>query len=451
MNAGQRKVETDATPPTGRTVSTTDPKWTLAPSFTAVVVVAVGLATAGLLLSRVDVALLALPLIAAAAWAWDRRPESGKQCTTTVDLATRPEDAELGFALTVSPPNGVEAVSLRLTRLDGEPQEILVSARTIRDLEGRIPLLHSGPQTVLRVDYRLLGADGAVLSLPQGPLNVDRVVSPPYTAISSLPLPRRLQGLTGTHDSSRPGDGGDFRDIHPFTPGDRLRRIDWKATARRGRFAGDLYVRRTAATADATVLIVLDSGDDVGEQVAEWSMNTAATKGTGSLDLAREAASSIAAGYIRAGDRVGFQDLASQSRMVAHGGGSRHLWRLLRAIELTQPSSVRMHRRRAPVVVSGVLIYVLSSFLDDDAARIAALWRGSGHRVIAVDVLPAARFARATSRERIAHRIVMMERSDRIRSLEAQGVEILRWQDDGASAPREARLRLLSRPARGRR
>ena len=46
---------------------------------------------------------------------------------------------------------------------------------------------------------------------------------------------------------------------------DRLRRIDWKATARRGQNAGDLYVRRTAALADATVLIVLDSRDDVGE------------------------------------------------------------------------------------------------------------------------------------------------------------------------------------------
>ena len=42
----------------------------------------------------------------------------------------------------------------------------------------------------------------------------------------------------------------------------------------------------------------------------------------------------------------------------------------------------------------------------------------------------------------------MMERDDRIRTLQARGVELLRWPEDGASLPRQARLQLLSRPAR---
>jgi uncharacterized protein (DUF58 family) len=300
------------------------------------------------------------------------------------------------------------------------------------------------------VEHRLFGTEAAAATA-EGPLTVRRVVPVPYTAITNLPLPWRLLGLTGTHDSSRPGDGGDFRDIHPFAPGDRLRRIDWKATARRGRFTGDLYVRRTAATSDATIVVVLDSGDDVGEQVAEWSRNTAAAKGIGSLDLAREAAASLAAGYLRVGDRVGFHDLADHARVIPPGGGTRHLWRLLRTIELTEPAGPRARRRRPPVVPAGALIYVLSTFLDEEASRMAELWRASGHRVIAVDVLPAPRFTRASRAEQIAHRIVMMTRSDRIRSLEAQGVEILRWQDDGPADPREARLRVLCRPVRGAR
>ena len=138
------------------------------------------------------------------------------------------------------------------------------------------------------------------------------------------------------------------------------------------------------------MLIVLDSRDDVGEQVAEWSRNTAASKGISALDVAREAASSIAAGYIQAGDRVGFQDLSSRSRMIAHAGGSRHLWRLLRAIEITQPSPVRFRHQRPPIVPSGALVFLLlSSLLDDEAVRLALRWRGNGHRVITVDVLPA--------------------------------------------------------------
>jgi uncharacterized protein (DUF58 family) len=136
--------------------------------------------------------------------------------------------------------------------------------------------------------------------------------------------------------------------------------------------------------------------------------------------------------------------------MIAQGGGGRHLWRLLRAIEIAEPSSVPFLRRRPPIVPSGALVYLLSSLLDDEALRLALRWRGNGHRVITVDVLPAPQFARTTRYDRLAHRILMMERDDRIRALRAGGVELLRCQEDGTALPREAGLDLLSRPARGR-
>jgi len=68
--------------------------------------------------------------------------------------------------------------------------------------------------------------------------------------------------------------------------------------------------------------------------------------------------------------------------------------------------------------------------------------------VIAVDVLPPARFARTTRYERAAHRVVMMERDDRIGLLRRRGIEFLRWSEDDTRLSREARLQLLSRPAR---
>lgn len=166
------------------------------------------------------------------------------------------------------------------------------------------------------------------------------------------------------------------------------------------------------------------------------------------MDIARTAASSLAAGYIRAGDRVGFQDLASSARMIQHGGGSRHLARLLRAVELTGPSGPPIYRVRPPVVVAGALIYVLSTFLDDEAGRMATLWRGAGHRVIAVDVLPAPRLARLPREQVLAHRIITMERDDRIRSLVQAGIDLIRWQDGVHGASRAAQLRTLSRPRR---
>ena len=134
--------------------------------------------------------------------------------------------------------------------------------------------------------------------------------------------------------------------------------------------------------------------------------------------------------------------------MIAHAGGSRHLWRLLRAIEITQPAAVQFRHQRPPIVPPGALVYLLSSLLDNQSTELAMRWRGNGHRVIAIDVLPAAQFARTTRYDRAAHRVVLMERSDRIHTLQRRGVELLRWQEDTASLPRQARLHLLSRPAR---
>jgi uncharacterized protein (DUF58 family) len=423
------------------------PSWTRSTGLIGGATVAVALAAAALILARIDLALLALPLVAALALSRERRPDKTEAAKATLVL-TESGDAEMDFDLTIEAPAGVEAIALRYSLVSGEARELVVAGPLSGELAGRVPLLHSGPQELVRVEYRFFGADMGEVSLPGEPLVASRVVRPRRAVIGWLPLPRRLQGLTGSHESARAGDGGDFRDVHPFTAGDRMRRIDWKATARRGQNDADLYVRRTAAKADATVLIVLDSRDDVGEQVAEWSRNSPADKGVSALDVAREAASSIAAGYIQAGDRVGFQDLSSRDRMIAHAGGSRHLWRLLRAIEMTKPSAVPFSRQRPPIVPPGALVYVLSSLLDDKAVQLALRWRGNGHRVIAVDVLPAARFARSTRYERVAHRLVMMERDDRIRTLQARGVELLRWPEDGSSLPRQARLQLLSRPAR---
>ncbi len=423
------------------------PRWRRSAGVPAAAVVAVVLAAAGLIAGRVDLALLAVPLVASVGLSWGRRPAPAVGGSALLELGT-PRGAEVDYVLSLRPPPGVEAVVLRQRLLAGEAREVVVSTAPDGALGGTVPLLHSGPQELVRVEYRYLGADAAAVGSPHEPLVAELVVAPARAEVRALPLPWRLQGLTGSHASARAGDGGDFRDVHRFVPGDRLRRIDWKATARRAGNAGELYVRRTAALADATVLLVLDSRDDVGEQVAEWSRNAAATMGVSSLDVAREAAGSLASAYIRAGDRVGFQDLSSTARMIPHGGGNRHLWRLLRTIETTAPSATPFSRHRPPIVPPGALVYLLSSLLDDQAVRLALTWRGGGHRVVAVDVLPAARLARTNRYQRLAHRVLLMERHDRIGLLQARGVEVLRWPDDGATLPRRVRLQLLSRPSR---
>lgn len=413
------------------------------------------IAGVGTLTSRVDVVLIALPLLATAAVGFDRKPRADSRSTVHIDVERRTDlegTSQFEYRVAIEAPEDTELVHLRLTPQGSRSHELILAPRDLAVVTGRLPIMHSGRQRVVDVGYRLIGVDGGWLSMPMPRETVERVVQPVIAPIASVPLPRRLTGLTGVHASARLGDGGEFRDLHPYAPGDRLRRIDWKATARRSQGFGDLYVRRTDATSDATLVLVMDSREDVGERVEDWSGKPNGDgAGLSSMDLTREAASSLATAAIATGDRVGLIDLGALERTVAAGGGKRQLDRLQRRITMSGPSGTRLSRRRAPIVPPGAIVYLLSPFLDDDVAWVALLWRAAGHRVIAVDVLPTPMFEGSQSHTRIAHRIVMAERRRRIADVRTGGVEMFRWQEDAEQPSRVVVLRTLARAGRRQR
>jgi uncharacterized protein (DUF58 family) len=425
--------------------------WRKTTALEAVIVLGLVIATVGMLTSRMDVVLIALPLLASAAISLDRRPAVGTQGAVSVNVSRSVDDAgtsTFDYAVEINAPAGTELVHVRLTLHGGRTRDLILAP--VARVSSRVPVLHSGRQRVITADHRLVGVNGAWISPPVRDV-VERVVAPAIAPVASIPLPHRLRGLTGTHASARPGDGGEFRDLHPYAPGDRLRRIDWKATARRSQGFGDLYVRRTDATSDATLILVIDSREDVGERVERWSAGPSAEDGLSSMDLAREAAASLSAAAIGAGDRVGLIDIAAHDGVVRPGGGKRHLDRLLRRIAACEPSGPPLNRRRAPIVPAGAIVYLISTFLDDEATSIAVLWRAAGHRVIAVDVLPTSLLDRSARHTLLAHRLVMTERRRRISDVRSSGVEVFRWQEDAEQPSRAVVLRTLARVGQRRR
>ncbi len=60
--------------------------------------------------------------------------------------------------------------------------------------------------------------------------------------ISNLPMP-----LMGDHQVNRPGDGFDFFALREYVPGDTMRAINWKASARSGKMMVNQMMRTTAA------------------------------------------------------------------------------------------------------------------------------------------------------------------------------------------------------------
>jgi uncharacterized protein (DUF58 family) len=359
--------------------------------------------------------------------------------------------SEFAYSVAIEAQVRTELVHLRIRPQGSRVHELILAPQDVFTVAGRLPVVHSGRQSVVELTYRLIGVNAGSLSLPAPAHVAERVVDPAIAVIASLPLPHRLTGLTGAHASARVGDGGEFRDLHPYAPGDRLRRIDWKATARRSQGFGDLYVRRTDATSDATIVLVLDSRDDVGERIASWSFERSGVSGLSSMDLAREAAASLAVAAIGGGDRVSLIDLAAHDGLVTAGSGKRHLDRLLRRIAVSGPSGFRPSRRRAPIVPAGAIVYLLSPLLDDDVTSIAKLWRAAGHRVIVVDVLPAPIHDGSEPHTRIAHHLLMAERRRRMADVRANGIETFRWQEDAEQPSRSVVLRTLARAGQRRR
>jgi uncharacterized protein (DUF58 family) len=114
---------------------------------------------------------------------------------------------------------------------------------------------------------------------------------PPFSARKHLPSRlARLRELDGRATILQRGQGTEFDSLREYVPGDDVRSIDWRGTAR----SSTVVVRTWRPERDRHVLIVLDSGRTSAGRVGDQPK----------LDHAMDAALLLAALASRAGDRV---------------------------------------------------------------------------------------------------------------------------------------------------
>jgi uncharacterized protein (DUF58 family) len=132
---------------------------------------------------------------------------------------------------------------------------------------------------------------------------------------------RKARGLLeGRYGSVFKGRSLDFDDLRAYVPGDEVRDIDWKATARHG----SPLVRRYLAARRQTVLLVTDTGRNMAAESRD---------GEAKKDIAVMALGVV--GYLahRHGDAVGLVcGDAGGSRTLPAKAGEAHLERLLQAV-----------------------------------------------------------------------------------------------------------------------
>ncbi|NGY59074.1 DUF58 domain-containing protein [Lentzea sp. NEAU-D13] len=350
--------------------------WHPTDAYSRAVWLGVGLVVGGLFLHQVEMVLFGVPLVLSVLLT------SKPTGTPTVSVRPVPRGAGAGVVHTVAHVDGADA-EIAVIKLPGGPAAVPAHSP---DLPVEIRRDAWGPGVDLRLDHLFAGPDGMHVYGPIVGTEHVRTILPPVEHHPSGPLPPRPAGLVGIHRSPRAGDSTELRDIRAFQPGDRLKRIDWRVTTR----TGTVHVRERHAEADAEIVLAVDTRTDVGANVADWASPYygATTRPGGSLDRAVRRAASMAAGYLRQGDRVALMDLSRPQLNVRSGVGRRHLMRIRTQLVVCVQAAGWASRVALRKLPHGSVVVLLSPFLDDEIAELAVQTRKHGHVVLAINTLP---------------------------------------------------------------
>ena len=192
--------------------------------------------------------------------------------------------------------------------------------------------------------------------------------------------PKRVLAAMGVRPSRRRGEGMEFESLRDYVAGDDPRRVDWAATARRGRLVTRLFQHER----NHTVLIALDTSRLMGGRIG------ARTK----LDHAVDGALALAYAALTAGDRVGLvvfdREVRGHLRPRAH---RKALGLFVEALRGTESHAVEPDYRTLVREVGArqrrrALVVVLTDFVEVDAASLVAplVLLARRHRVLLVAI-----------------------------------------------------------------
>jgi uncharacterized protein (DUF58 family) len=264
----------------------------------------------------------------------------------------------------------------------------------------------------------------------------------PGTFDSRVAAPHPV-GLVGAHPSRRPGDGYELESVRPFQPGDRLRRVQWPVSLR----TGTLHVTSTRAEQDASVILLVDGGVEVGT-------SDGIDGSPSSLDVAVRAAGAVAEHHLTRGDRVGVRVLGSRSDLVVPiSTGRPHLRRVLETLARVVPGEERdLPERLRFRVPAGAVVLVFSPMLSQLSVAATTTLASRGLDVVVVDCLPEDVRVGDDEAVRLAWRIRLLERRAMLARAEHSGIPVVPWRGRGTLDEVLRRLqRRTSMPTAGRR
>jgi uncharacterized protein (DUF58 family) len=387
---------------------------------------AIGLVT-GLVTGRVELVALAAPfaLAAVVGASLGRPPEV--TASVALDRERALEGEEVRASVELSSVTGADRVEVflplpdELRARDANPRAVALPSGAARTLEltlgcERWGAFALGPLLVRARDRLGFHSWEAQVGAHE-PLRV----YPTVETLRALLMPLETQVFVGNQVARTRGDGIEFADIREWERGDRLRRVNWRASARRG----ELWVNEQHPERNTDVVLFLDTYTDV----------RSGSRGT--LDQTVRAAASLAHRYLQRKDRVGVVSFGGFLSWLTPASGTRQLYRIVDS--LLQMDIILSFASRGIDVLPPrtlppkALVLALSPLLDARSAAALLDLRARGFDLVVIEVSPVAFVTPAPDQlSQLSYRLWCLSREALRARYERAGVPVVEWTDGQA-------------------
>jgi uncharacterized protein (DUF58 family) len=264
---------------------------------------------------------------------------------------------------------------------DTLPATALLKPGHTSSIRCRIKPLARGPLMLSRIFTRLESPWRLWLCQDQHPLEQTLRVYPDYSVVAAYKLLAKEQETAqlGIKKRRRRGEGSDFQQLREYRPGDAMRSIHWKATARRQQLISKEYQEAR----DQRILLLLDTGQRMRAKDGDLSH----------FDQALNAVLLLSYIALRQGDSVAVQSFGPQSRWLAPQQGSDKLQVILNALyDLNAQPTASDYLQAATLVAnrqpkrSLVLLITNTRDEDSDDLQLAVKQLQRSHVVLVADL-----------------------------------------------------------------
>ena len=407
------------------------------------VLAAAGL-VAGLALGRVEPVALAAPfLLVLIAGLAAHEPEISVDVSYDRDRAIEGDDVTA--ALELSSTRGVERLELlvplppQLNSEGGVTRAVRLRPGEQRTVELKLHCERWGVFTVGQLLFRARdilglrsweGSAGAAHALR---------VFPREETLRTLVAPLETQVFAGNQVSRARGEGIEFADLREWQPGDRLRRVNWRATALRR----TLWVNEQNPERNTDVVLFLDTFAEVRAE------------GRSTNDRTVRAAATLARIYLQRKDRVGVVGFGGLLSWLVPASGTRQLYAIVETLltsEVVHSFALRGVNVLPPrTLPPKALVLAITPLLDNRTAAALLDLRARGYDLIVVEVSPLDLVTPDPgSPLELAHRLWRLSREALHWRYQQVGVPVVTWHEDMPLAvPLEEvnAFRHLARPA----